>query len=451
MTTPGISQSRLDRYSDFVSLHSRDGVYDPESGMEGLLSVVTPDIKGIVLYSMENGEPVFNSWQLHLSTLEWLERNGVNRILFPITYMSAWNYCERPDNEGNIVSGSLVDVGAAVREVYEDTQEGLKVGYHISIAGKELALPTISNAVEFVDRARKSDVPHKYDSMGRIFGGVQSATENRKQLAVYNVVKFLVDNPSAHRFVDIVSGLDGAVNRHTVSNVLRSLGYAGIIGYKSVSHDVQGRRERGWSRYSYTGKPIDLEQVIQIRPDLHGPPVSKVVQFIHANPDLKYERNYVSDWLKLNEFTVSRILSALAKLGLLIKESEFSSAELQSIAEKNDLTKMLYEIILEPAWQSASTLQSASTRHPAPEKLRTLSVNYQEERSRTGVRGGEEVRDSIMQVLESGEPVKLSYIAYQVNKHIARNLHSNGIRHQIKSLIKQGAVEKTAKGFYRKR
>lgn len=48
-----IPQERLDSYQDFAGIHSDNGRYNPEKGLEGLLSVLTPDPKGVVLLAME--------------------------------------------------------------------------------------------------------------------------------------------------------------------------------------------------------------------------------------------------------------------------------------------------------------------------------------------------------------------------------------------------------------
>ena len=51
-----IPQERLQRYSEFVNRHSDNGVYNPDKALGGLLSVLTPDTKGIVLSAMAGGE-----------------------------------------------------------------------------------------------------------------------------------------------------------------------------------------------------------------------------------------------------------------------------------------------------------------------------------------------------------------------------------------------------------
>ena len=50
-----ISPGKLEKYSDFLSKHSNEGVYDPKKGLCGLLSILTPDTKSVVLAGMQSG------------------------------------------------------------------------------------------------------------------------------------------------------------------------------------------------------------------------------------------------------------------------------------------------------------------------------------------------------------------------------------------------------------
>ncbi len=446
-----IPQSRLQRYSDFVSLHSTNGVYDPESGMEGLLSVITPDPKGVVLYSMANREIFFDKPSLHQSALHFLESHGLDEKTFPLTVSASWNYIHRVDKENNLVDGSLIDVGAVVKEVYQDTSEGLKVGYYISESGLELALPIVTGAVEFVNRARNSGIPHKYDSMWRVLGSVNSSGESRRQLTVYRVIRHLIDRPSACRAIDIIDLVGGYQNRGIVGALLKSLREAGVVDYRSVGDEVQGIAEKGWSLYSYTGEPIDVERVIQSG-FYHKSKrtLPKVIQFIQANPDLKYEATDLSKKLGISANEITGAFSAFVRLGIMSRESEFATRERRSVLKANDLTKMLFEIVLEPAWYSASTLQPVPNRGLRPEKLKEFLANYQEERSHLGPAVGDDVRDSIIRALSSGQPTKLSHIEEQVNKDLNRGLTVKNIVYHLGVLMAQGLVENTSPGFYLK-
>ncbi|MBI2017686.1 hypothetical protein HYS92_01400 [Candidatus Daviesbacteria bacterium] len=61
-----ISPEKLERYKDFVSLHSAENdSYNPERGLGGLLSTLTPDPKIVVLAGMDQGTIYFTAKQLY--------------------------------------------------------------------------------------------------------------------------------------------------------------------------------------------------------------------------------------------------------------------------------------------------------------------------------------------------------------------------------------------------
>lgn len=363
-----IPPDRLERYLDFVSRHSDNSIYNPERGIQGLLSVLTPDPKGVILWSMADGEAYFNARHLHQSVLTWMERIGLPKATFPLSYGGIWVYCEQRSNEGEIVDGSLVDIGAVVKDVYETTPQGLKTGYSISPAGNELARPLILNAMEFVYMAEESSTPHTYDSMWKIFGAVNSRGEKRRQLAVFDIIRFLIENPTGYRRVDISDALKGRIDDGVVSSILNSLGSSGLIHYESGYRDVHGKR---------------------------------------------------TSWTK-------------------------------SVAKPNELSRMLYDIVLLPAFELANTLNVPPKRRLEPEKVRTFLENYSKERTHIGSQGGEEVKSIILSLLGK-EKRKLSSLVEEGNEKIGRSLHHHSYLHQLKILMEEGLVERPTKGYYRLR
>jgi DNA-binding transcriptional ArsR family regulator len=437
-----IAKSRLDRYSDFVKIHSDNGIYNPEKGVEGLLSTLTPDLKCIVLPAMESGDIYFSFDQLHKAVLNWLEGFGLYEEVFPLNRHSSWHYCERRDKKGNIVDGSLVNIGGVVKEIYEETPEGLKIGYCISTAG-ELAVPLNFAAIEFVWRAENS-IPHIYDSMWRIFGGVNSKTEKRRLLPVYKIVRFLIENPGYHRCEDIKEAFRGDISESVISSVLNSLGYAKIIDYKSPDRDIGGRKASGWVTYSLAVKTLNRDEIYkELRKKKHDfydkGELSKAIEFIEANPKQVYRSDELDNQI---------IFPYLADIGVLKRKSRFIGRKIQSRERGNDLTRMLYDIVLEPAWQTASNLFPTERRSLNSEKLKTFIENYQAERSNIP-EGGEKVRNSLLSILPDSGEMKLSHIVEVGNKLLrGRVLTKKSFEYNLNILIGQELVKKTREGYY---
>jgi hypothetical protein len=150
------------KYEEFIKRHSVNGKYDPEKGLEGLLSCLTPDPKSIVLLAMAEKRWYFNCNQLYRDVQNFMEENGLEKK-FPISFKSVWAYCEFKNKKNKEpVDGSLVEIGAVVKQLNIDEN---KYAYQISDAGIELARPLVLKAIEFVHKARNSKVPHRYDSM----------------------------------------------------------------------------------------------------------------------------------------------------------------------------------------------------------------------------------------------------------------------------------------------
>lgn len=455
MTQLYIPQARLERYSDFVSRHSDNGVYNPEKGLEGLLASITPDSKVPVLNGMQTGDVYFTKHQLRTATLNWLDSIGVDRSLFKMDPSAVWEYCQRRDKEGNEVDGSLVNVGVVVKEVYDITPEGLRTGYHVSTAGQELAIPTGLDAIEFVHQARNNKNSPKYKSMGRLLGGVQSRTGKRRPLAVYKIVKFLAENQGHHRFQDIVDALKDDINQTAISYVLNSLGAAEIIDYESPARDIEGKRTKGWVTYSRIrteGLDSVYERIRQKNPKFYSKAnLSEILKFIEANPNLKYESNDIATKLQIYVKGVQHILSSLAEanIGILRRESSFRGTETLTRARANDFTHMFYEIVLQPAWYSASTLTPTELRPINSNKIIEFLENNQEETSHIGPGTGEEIRNVILHILSSGEEVKKSSITNAVNEALVRGITEHACGKQLDNLIHEELVEKARRGFYK--
>ncbi|MEM7826876.1 MAG: hypothetical protein QXQ40_01485, partial [Candidatus Aenigmatarchaeota archaeon] len=152
-------------YEDFIRKNSRNGEYDREKGENSLLSSLTPEPKATSLLFMEDGKWYSTPHELYNDILYGLERVGAGEE-FPVTPATIRSYYESTCN-GERVRGSLVNTGIAdqisIRGLGKEDY-----AYRISDAGIELARPLILKATEFVHKARRSNIPHRYDSMWRI-------------------------------------------------------------------------------------------------------------------------------------------------------------------------------------------------------------------------------------------------------------------------------------------
>lgn len=453
-----IPAERLQRYDNFVRRNSRGGVYDPELGLEAMLSCLTPDTKPVVLYGMTDGEMYFTSSQIYNDVLDVLEGIGVERRAFPVTSGAVWFYCESHDKSGEITDGSLVDIGAVVKETVVRTPEGLDFSYHISQAGIELATPLGFNAIEFVHKARNSRIGHRYDSMMKILGGVNSTTGKRRPLAVYHILKFLVEKPGYHRYMDIREAFDGTIHRSVISLILNECGHAGVIDYESAYRETGGKRPRGLITHVLadknmleTGETETYEKAKKLRPWFYQRKnLSRVIGFIRENPENSYECNGLSRKLNIHPGLVSTCLSLLSDIGILKTESGFNGKEIMSRGRANDLTKMLYDIVLLPGEELAFTLnpKSIEKRVVNPEYMREYLINYQEERTYRDSQGGNEVRSAILDVLdEKGK--KLSQITEEGNRILIRERKTSAFIHNLRILKTAGLIETVEQGYYR--
>lgn len=453
------SPERLEKYQDFITVHSTDGAYDPRKGLEGLLSIVSPDPKGVVLASMEEGRIYFTPYDLHNQTLNFLENLGLSKDIFPITLFPTWRYCER-SKDGQVVEGSLVKIGSVVKQAYYDTAAGLQTGFIRSEAGRDLGIPAVQQVTEFVFKARSSHIPHRFDSMLRILGVASSFPGRRRPLAVFDVISYLTTHKGKHRQVDIAAGLQ-TYSRGQLALVLSSLGNCGLINYLSAARETEGKPKKGWSVYLLEITKEQLEnidisnlyqQIKREKTFYNSSDFSKVIDYIRGHPNEEYERNSLSEKLSINIQNISSILSWLqSKDYLKLPDYGFKGGKVSSQASANDLTVLFYDLVCLPLKGMAENLSTVPIRAFDKEKLAIFLGNYQEERSQLGLQGGEEVRVTLLTVLSKskGDEMKRSYIEELYNQQSDRYLKSNSLGNHLRFLIKQGLIEQTRPGFYR--
>lgn len=458
-----IPPERLEKYGDFVGKHSTNGVYDPEKGLGGLLSVLTPDPKIIVLAGMQPGTVYFSKEQLYKDLLTWLGNTGVPGKAFPIADTSAWSYCRRERDPKN-QDGSLVKAGAVVKQTqFKSDRGGRETGYIKSAFGQELAVPLLPYICEFVDMARQRAeqkvkqgiTPNTFDSMWRVLGSIGSVTAKRRPTAVFKVIRFLIENPGIHRETDIEEGLNKQEGRSVLSKILINLGDAGIIDYDSSSKDIGGDRARGWSTYRLSNgeKVAVLDSLYEkirttgryLRAETY---IGKVAGYIKQNPEGTIEYNTLAEKLGIHPVNTSQILTLMSAVGILDSQSGFNRTT-RSRASANDLTRMFYEVVLLLVKEAAGTLTQPPAKPLDPLQLTCFLQNYQQERSNIGSIGGKEVRERLVDILSmQGKPIKLSHIVEIYNASTGRKLIKTGLSDQLNDLIQQGIVRKPRKGFY---
>lgn len=448
-----VSPDRLERYKDFVDPQNTGESYDPRKGLERLMGVLSPDPKGIVLAAM-GYEWYGTVSQLQSAVFAWLEELGLSRDLWPLTYTPTWSYCERRDNNREIVDGSLVDLGAVVKKAEDPSQ----VLYSRSVAGAGLAVPLVQQAVRFVSKAGEY-VPHKFDSMWRIIGTVHSSTDQRRPLGIWDVIDFLVHNPGKNSQVHLHN--ETHISQDRLLKILDSLGNCGVINYISPLIEVAGHRGRGWAIYTLADQQsitdLDPGKVYQDGRAIRGhftdrSYLTKIIDYIKEHPDSEYERVTLAEKLDISPSSaVSAILSMLTDLGLLKRPDHgFKGGKIQSLASANGLTHLFYDLVCAPAKAVADTLSSLPLRPWSRREVAIYLENYHEERSQVGIQGGEEVRRLLLEILsQEGQEMKLSYIVDLYNDQADREIKGKAIGSQLNMLLQLGEAEQPRLGYYR--
>lgn len=453
-----VSPERLEKYRDFVEMHSKEGIYDPQKGLTGLLSILTPDPKGVVLIGMNGGEIYFTDRQIYRSTQDWLENQGLPTSVFPVTYRSVWNYYCQQQGTSEEMDGSLVKIGAVVKQVYEDTAYGFRTGYLRSLAGTELAQSLVTQAIEFVYQTEKRGIPHRYKSMWRILGAVSSTVEQRRPMSVFQIVDFLMHNRGPNSAIDIAEELmiRGDVNftdSGVISKVLRSLGGAGIIDYGPIYKDIisyiLANPDKNLARLAAIGDL--LVEIKRENEDLSPPgPLVRIVRYISQYPNSFFEVNKVADLLGMGYGRASSLMSTLAMEGILTRaDGRFAGDIRRKAAKVNDLTYLFYDLVLQPSRDMAYNLIPIPGVVLTKEKIALFLQNYQAERSQVGPSGGEYARANLLDILVRHSALKRSEVIRLYNQRSDRELNSATIGMHLGFLVDSGLVEKTQRGFYR--
>ncbi len=456
-----ISPDRLERYSDFVDPERTGTPYDPRRGLEKLMGVLSPDPKGIVLAVMEK-DWYGGGRQLQSDISMRLRELGLDSAIWPITASADWSYLEYR-KEGVILDGSLIGLGAVVKKIEDSSQ----ILYSRSVAGAELAVPLVQQAVRFVSKAREygeaqrlgGKKPHKFDSMWRIISAVNSTTDQRRPLAIWDVIDFLSHNPGELRQVDLLNQTH--IYQSRLRLVLTTLGDCGIIDYQSPMKESDGQTGKAWSVYTLADPVLvmDLdpnkihEDIRSIRENFRRPTgVKSILDHIKEFPDREYEYRGLAKKLKCSATTVSGILSALADLDILKRPNPgFKGGETVALVSANDLTHFYYDLVCAPAKEIADTLSPLPLGPWNSRELAIYLENYNEERSHRGANGSEEAKDRLLTILlEDGSVIKLSHIVDLYNRQSERQLGVSSVRYHLGRLLKSGEIEQPKPRHYRR-
>jgi len=444
------------KYAEFIKANP-----DAKSRIEALTSGVnTPDPKAITLLSMEPYKP-YTWFELYERVLDFC---GMEKNNFPLTSHATWIYCH--GSRG--YKGSLEEIGAVVelkvKRKVTPYKEVYAIAYQKTDAGEDFGDPAACLGIRLVNKLIKLKQKPKYYSLFKILGtpNKKGEAKYRRGYVVYEIVKLLVENKNEElRRIDIIEELP-ELNKKVISNCLNSLGEAGVIDYKSPYRDIKGKRAKGWAKYRLK-KKIDYEEVLdrikKFNLKFDSPiALKKIVAYINSNPTEEFEYNELASKLNIKCNYTSEGLSLLERLDYL--ECEFKGGEKLSIAKANEATHILWNDFLEPIGKAAISLNPyieefmlAKELYEDEVKLREDIRNvlwiYDRERTRIGKKGGEEIRNAILNVLADGKEKKLSYIKAEVNERISRKVSQGAILRQLKNLIKTRKIEKVKKSYYK--
>ena len=412
--------------------------------------LLTPDPKGHVIGSMESGK-AYGRNGFYTGVKEY---DGLDR--FPVQAYAVWVYL---DGHHNRQSEGHLHLSGLVSRVEDSV-------YQLTDAGKDLAKPIVARGTWFVNELLRlsNKFPEakkpKFYSLARILGAGHKSPEaaRRRGYGIYQVVRYLIENPGIHSKRKLAEKL----KIQELRDILNSLGYSRMIDYKAPQRDRDGRRVSDWREYTV----VNPKQFSRLEIEAMQAParaqiaLKKIVDFIKSELPNKtrtrYTANILSERLEIyGPGLVSKILSFLERLGCL-------ESEPWSEASANRVTELFWNTLLEPIGaiaehmdpNSVSTLNDQQEIYQANPVLglehrqRQLEV-YAHERSYSGPKKGEEVRQSIRDFLSGGDPKKLSHISQWVNEMPEVHISSKGVGRQLENLIGLGEVMSVGDGYYR--
>lgn len=422
---------RLSLYPEFAAANSPGGSYLPGLAAASLVSLITPEGKGITVAAMTPGES-YNERGLYHRVGEYCREIGE---FLPISFRCVWNYVEII-RTGQRVPGLLTRGGITVK-----TNQGYKV-----TDARELVLPIMHGAARFVSAARgRAD----YVSAGSIFGKNSGHARHSNISIVLGLIKYLASEPGKHGISEILDKTGIDPSSANLSLTLQNLGKAKVIAYDSRALEIDGERPRDWAEY----RPADFpdraearEMVYKAKPTFNEwSLLFKVLDYAAEHPHAVVTSHFLERRIGGSYKNISKVLAALWSAEIFDKEYGPPESADSSAAEANPVTHMLYENVVGPALNTAMTLKPAGIRAGSRE-LREYIRNYSEES--TTARDRPDTKKAVLRILEESGRIKLSAASELLKKATGRNYRSDTCQKALRRLIGEGKARSLGNGWY---
>ncbi len=438
------------RYSEFVGKNPT-----LQERIEAFTSgIISPDTKAITLWAMKP-RVSYERDSFYERALEFSGR------YFPISAYPVFQYCSGNETSGR--QGSLVKFGFVEENIVTESGAMISASYEKTIAGEDFGDAIAASAVGLSTMLTSS-----YKSMQRIFGSGNKNKEakSRSGYNVYVIIKTFAQNPKKIFTLAELVEITG-LSKNLLSEKLNTLGFYGIIDYESPDRDIRGKRARGFAEYRLASQSMlekCADDLYSESLEVDDKKIRKIsrgnafdaIQFILDNPNMVFERNWLSSHLKINGSDVSCVLSTLKKLGYL--ESTFGV--IRSQGKANDNTILTWEF-LEPIEAVAEAVDPRAHKgfysalefynfnpHAREIEVQKLLEAYDKERNSRGIKGSEEI-DSILLSLPGDRDYKLSEMLEFVIEARGLRLSTQTVINHSKKLIHRGLFKQSDKGMYR--
>jgi DNA-binding MarR family transcriptional regulator len=384
-------------------------------------------------------------------------------------------------NANGTANESLVTMGFAAKtlKVTGNLRYPLVRVYQATDAGRDFGPPLAALGTMLVNELLESSPRPRYCSLRRILGEYPTNSENTHRMVrdVALVTETLAKEPGTEfRLIDIATktGLD----RSVAKDIVIRLGTAGIIDYKSLRTDPAGNRRDTHVVYSVKDTNefarLDPEQVYERYVartvarahyiDRHRGDLLKVID--HIKTQIKtglteHDCHSIAEATKIHESRTGTYLKALRNLGYL--SSDFTGAEIKSIATANPHTVRLWNELIQPVEIFSRDLRPPQSFYRALEiyerdpglgmlHRQNQMRAYISERTHRGKAGGEEIRKLILEAVDSGHDTPADMLDYVRKKPGSRPaLTRSAVKHQLHNLMRTRHVGRVPKstGHYR--
>ncbi len=387
-----VSDHAVQTHARFIAANSRNGVYSAELGLGALLYCIAREPRALAIESMESAPPtgsavLYRKFKERLTSINY----RVGRAITLNGFRNQFNYPEI-DAQGKRTLGdsALLTLGFVDKE-YEYAHGKMSARYSLTQTGKELAIPMIRASMRFVEIARASGIPHRHDSMVRIFESyLHSHGLCNDHLFIHHLIseiangepttisKLTTDLSSKYPEINITS--------HRVNKAVHKLRQAGMINYSvRARHHTYALRSIAYLRS--TDEEIFTRLKSTHVGDLSKDFVSAAMDSIAQNPGGTYnsfeiiKRLHDRDHSRTYAVSMSgRVLLGLLRAGVLSETGGFHEHQ-QSMVTPNGLTKAFDKFVLEPATRLAETLDPdvVPNGNASLDSEKTFLRNYLEE------------------------------------------------------------------------